>query len=311
MKRLRFRVRAWVKTYPWMMWISLVAAGTLLVATFAITSSRMILACSAFAFAAFSFVCGYVLHASRSFPDVSNFRRSEYAMVWDALSLTPKEAEIAAAGMSGEAALRNSGAEVAARIARAVSLTQKDDVLEIGCGVGRVGWAIAPLSRSWAGCDISANMLSRAQARLVSLSNVQLVHLSSSRLSEIPDESVDVVYCTNALPHFDPTERLQYVLEAHRVLRPSGRLYIDTVGLDSFDGWQMVSNNMAQRQLGAKPPYVPQPSTREELLAYVTRAGFGDAQVEQSDTLLSVIAVKNRATINSQDEDSIRDWLRV
>jgi ubiquinone/menaquinone biosynthesis C-methylase UbiE len=212
--------------------------------------------------------------------------------VWDALSATPETTAAAATGFSEEHVLKISGSQVAERIAHAVSIKNTDDVLEIGCGVGRVGWAMASLSGSWTGCDISSKMLSHARARLARSPNTRLRHLKASNLSEIESASMDVVYCTNALPHFSQTERWQYVAEAYRVLRPSGRLYIDAVALDSSDGWLMVMNNLEQRKNGVNLPYAPWPSTADELLAYCVKAGFGRPRFEHHASLLAVIGVK-------------------
>jgi hypothetical protein len=87
-------------------------------------------------------------------------------------------------------------------------------------------------------------------------------------------------------------ERWQYVLEAHRILRASGRLYIDTIALDSPEGWHMLSNNLEQRRTGLEVPYVPIPSTSDEFLAYFRNAGFEYLRTEQRDSLLIVRAVK-------------------
>jgi ubiquinone/menaquinone biosynthesis C-methylase UbiE len=137
-------------------------------------------------------------------------------------------------------------------------------------------------------------MLSHARKRLAGLSNVRLIHLDQANLSGVSDMSVDVVYCTNVLPHLDQMERWQYVLEAHRVLRPLGRLYIDTIAMDSPDGWHMLSNNLKQRRIGIEVPYVPIPSTADELIAYFSNAGFEALRTEQRDSLLIVAAVKAR-----------------
>jgi SAM-dependent methyltransferase len=238
-----------------------------------------------------AFVMGYSLRMNGEWPWLNELRRWEYAKVWDGLSKTPEMAEAAATGFTGESELRKSGAIVAERIAIATAMRKTEDVLEIGCGVGRVGWSIAPRCRSWIGCDISANMLSHAKRRLDGIPNIRLVHLDQSGLSAIRDSSIDIVYCTNALPHFDQLERWCYIAEAYRVLRPTGRLYIDTIALDSTEGWSMVMNGWAQRRRGINPPYAPVPSTPDELSTFYGRAGFTIARLE-SHELLTLVGVK-------------------
>jgi ubiquinone/menaquinone biosynthesis C-methylase UbiE len=239
-----------------------------------------------------AFVWGYSARMTREWPRLRELRRADYASVWDALSPDSTTAARAATGVSDEYSLQAAGRQVAARIAGFVSVTPTDTVLEIGSGVGRVGWAMAPICGTWIGCDVSKRMLGYAQRRLAIFDNVRFVRLSDPTLSGIPDSSVDVVYCTNVLAHLNEMERWQYVAESHRVLRAGGRLYVDTIVLDSTDGWAMLLNNLAQRRRGVDPPYMPVPSTGEEFTAYFKNAGFNSVRIEIQNSLLIATAMK-------------------
>jgi SAM-dependent methyltransferase len=296
---LNLWLRECVRSWPWIpVAVFVCALAGLLVALMSV-APRVLTVFAAVCCLGCAFVWGYTLHLTREWPRLHGLRRSQYSAVWDSLSVTSDGAAFAATGYSDEASLQTSGKQVAARIAVAISLKASDDLLEIGCGVGRVGWAVAPECRSWIGCDISKAMLSHAQRRLTGFSNVRLVHLHEPNLGEIPDASVDIVYCTNMLAHLDPMERWQYVMEAHRVLRPSGRLYVDTIALDSPEGWAMLANNLEQRRSGVEAPYIPIPSTTDELIAYGNKAGFTDIRTEQRDSLLIVAAVKRPSAARS------------
>jgi SAM-dependent methyltransferase len=290
-------VREYVRSWPWIPAVALVCALAVFIVAFRLNAPVVLTIFAAAGCLVCAFVWGYTSHLAREFPRLHGLRRSQYSAVWDSLSVTSDGAAFAATGFSDESSLQTSGKQVATRIAVAISLKASDDVLEIGCGVGRVGWAIAPECSSWIGCDISKTMLSHAQRRLAGLSNVRLAHLRDSNLAEIPDASVDVVYCTNMLAHLDQMERWQYVMEAHRVLRPSGRLYVDTIALDSPEGWAMLANNLEQRRSGVEAPYIPIPSSADEFISYSNRAGFAASQTEQRGSLLIVTAVKD-ATAN-------------
>ena len=130
-------------------------------------ASKVLTLCALVGCLGCAFVWGYSTHLIREWPRLRELRRSQYSAVWDSLSPTPEIAANAAAGISRELTLQSSGKQVADRIAGFISLKPSDDVLEVGCGVGRVGWAIAPRCRSWIGCDISQNMLSHARKRLL------------------------------------------------------------------------------------------------------------------------------------------------
>jgi ubiquinone/menaquinone biosynthesis C-methylase UbiE len=288
-----YKLRGLLQAHPWMPAPVFLGAGAIYVIALLGRVHPGTLFLSALIWAACAFLSGRFLRFKVQWPRLGSLHRTQYSAVWDALSTTAGSAAQAAAGSSDERELRATGEEVARRIAQAVSLQPCEDVLEIGCGVGRIGWAMAPRSRTWTGCDISANMIAHSRRRLSEFGNIQLVHLQRCDLSQIADASVDVVYCTNALPHMDQNERYQYVQDAYRVLRPQGRLYIDTIALDSPEGWTMVQNNLAQVKAKLKPPpYIPTPSTPDELLAYFAKAGFAKPRSEVRDSLLMVMGVK-------------------
>jgi SAM-dependent methyltransferase len=289
---LRLRIRDALRLYPWLSAAIFACSVGFLTLVWRVGARSWALGVAIAACCAVAFVWGYATHLTREWPRLSQLGRSQYAEVWDALSVTEKGAADAAAGITDEAALRASGLEIADRIATAVGLSDNNDVLEIGSGVGRIGFALAPRCRSWTGCDRSKNMLSHAQSRLREFPNTSFVHLQSVGLRELADQSMDVVYCTNVLPHLDDVERWSYVQEAYRVLRPGGRLYLDTILLNSPEGWQMMDNNLRQRLNGMEPPYAPIPSTAEELEGYYGHAGFTAVNVERRDPLLMVSATK-------------------
>ncbi len=293
---LKLWLRECVRSWPWIPVALLGCALAELLVALMSSAARVFTVFAAVCCLGCAFVWGYTVHLNREWPRLHQLHRSQYSAVWDSLGLTSDGAAFAATGYSDQSSLQISGKKVAARIAVAISLKASDDVLEIGCGVGRVGWAVAPQCRSWIGCDISKAMLSHAQRRLAGLSNVRLVHLHEAKLGEIPHSSVDIVYCTNMLAHLDPMERWQYVMEAFRVLRPSGRLYVDTIALDSPEGWAMLANNLDQRRGGVEAPYIPIPSTAEELISYSNRAGFAASRTEQRDSLVILTANKNLST---------------
>src|SRR5258707_14432321 len=153
--------------------------------------------------------------------------RSEYKKVWSALSTTEEQAKLHVIGVTEEAWLQATGEETLRFLQESVGIRKDDVVLEIGCGIGRVGKVLAPLCRKWIGCDVASNMLSLAAERLKDLPGVELKEISGYDLKGIADASVDVVYCTVVFMHLETWDRYNYVLEAFRVLRPNGRIYVD------------------------------------------------------------------------------------
>jgi SAM-dependent methyltransferase len=101
-------------------------------------------------------------------------------------------------------------------------------VLEVGCGTGQWRGVLRKYGVRVTGLDPSAQMLARA---LGMVPGVQLVRGQAECLPW-PAESFDRVFCVNAFHHF--TDKIAFLAEAQRVLRPGGMLLI--VGLDPHSG---------------------------------------------------------------------------
>jgi len=218
--------------------------------------------------------------------------RSEYKKVWSALSTTPDQAKLHVIGVTDEDALRATGEETLRFLQQSVGIRQDDVVLEIGCGIGRVGKVVAPLCRKWIGCDVAANMLSLTATRLKDLPNVELKEISGYDLRGVEDSSVDVVYCTVVFMHLESWDRYNYILEAFRVLRANGRIYVDNINLCSEGGWKVFETHHAMSP-ATRPPHMTQNSTPQELETYLTRAGFCDVRIHTDDDWIRASGVKH------------------
>lgn len=244
-----------------------------------------------------AFAWGYIARAMRAekFPPLSHLRRRQYSETWNALAGSLAESFAAVAGQRDEASLRRSSLPTVRNLLEMALITQHDDVLEIGCGIARIGRELAPYCRTWTGADISSSMLTHAADRLREGFNVRLVCLKGVGLSEFPEQSFDVVYLTNMLMHLDEMDRWAYVAEAFRVLRPAGRILFDNVDIESDAGWSMFANDAKRYQVWERPPYMPRYSTAAELMAYAKRAGFEEVSVHRRPPVAIVIARKNGA----------------
>ena len=217
--------------------------------------------------------------------------RSEYKKVWSELSTTKEQAKLHVIGVMEETALQATGEETLRLLQDSVGIGKEDVILEIGCGIGRVGTAVAPLCRKWIGCDVASNMLSLASERLKDLSNVELKEISGYGLDGVADTSVDVVYCTVVFMHLESWDRYNYVLEGFRVLRPGGRTYIDNISLCSDGGWKVFETHRAFSPAN-RPPHMTQNSTPEEIETYLTRAGFADIRIRTDDDWVRASGIK-------------------
>ena len=98
-----------------------------------------------------------------------------------------------------------------------------DDVVDIGCGVGRFTRALAGRARSVRGLDVAPAMLDEARRHNAHLENVEWVEGDGTTLAPIPDESADACFSYVVFQHIpDPRVTYGYVREMGRVLRPGG-----------------------------------------------------------------------------------------
>jgi len=112
---------------------------------------------------------------------------------------------------------------VASRLVDLAAPAKNEQVLDVGTGTGLVAHLVGPRVNPGLviGIDLSSNMLSIARSRMAK--NIQFVGMAAENLVFRP-ATFDLVTMGEALAYFaDPTTALE---EAHRVLRPGGRLAV-------------------------------------------------------------------------------------
>jgi ubiquinone/menaquinone biosynthesis C-methylase UbiE len=204
--------------------------------------------------------------------------RSAYKKVWERQSRDSDVAALAVAGHTDEAKLDLTARGFIDTLKSTVGLGSNDVILEIGCGIARVGKVLSQECLHWFGADISSGMLNHAAARLKARPNTTLVELATVGLQEFPEGAFDLVYCTIVFMHLLEWDRYRYVEEAFRVLRPGGHAYFDNFPLDSKHGWNVFIEG-TRYPIESRPAHISMASTREELGIYLRNAGFVDVQV--------------------------------
>jgi len=86
--------------------------------------------------------------------------------------------------------------------------------LDLGCGVGSNIALLSPLASERIGLDISSDALVYAKRR----EYTSFIEGSATAVP-LPDDSIDLVLCTDVLEHVDDAQALR---EIHRVLAPGG-----------------------------------------------------------------------------------------
>ena len=113
---------------------------------------------------------------------------------------------------------------LAAEIDHIVSLLHAgDEVLELGCGYGRVALKLVPQVRRVVGIDTATGNIALARKLAGTDSHAEFHEMDASALS-FPDASFDAVVCPqNGICAFG-VDRERLVGEAARVCRPGGQL---------------------------------------------------------------------------------------
>jgi ubiquinone/menaquinone biosynthesis C-methylase UbiE len=218
--------------------------------------------------------------------------RSDYKKVWDKQTANLDVASLAVAGFTEEDKMDLTARFSIDALKFTVGLSPNDVVLEIGCGIGRIGKLLSTECLHWFGADISGGMLKHAATRLRERHNKTLVELATVGLQEFPRDAFDLVYCTTVFMHLFEWDRYRYVEEAFRVLRPGGHCYFDNFHLNSSTGWELFLAG-GSIPLDQRPAHVSMASTRDELEAYLRKAGFVNIRLyELPSELLAAVGLK-------------------
>ena len=219
-----------------------------------------------------------------------------YKTTWDAKSTTPVHAMLSVDGSASEERIRETGAYTARQVTAALDLKPTDRVLELGCGVGRIGRELAPHIAHWQGSDISANLLTFARERLSGLANTGLTELTRSNFQPLPDASFDKAYSIAVFIHMDKEDFYLYLEDWARVVKPGGLLFFDTWNLAHPSGWRRFAVELnpfrnvvpSERKDVARNQF----SHPEEVRAFLDHAGFDVVEMFSDSPWVQAIAMR-------------------
>jgi cyclopropane fatty-acyl-phospholipid synthase-like methyltransferase len=129
-------------------------------------------------------------------------------------------------------------------LAERAGITDSDEVLDAGCGVGGSSMWLAE-NRGATACGINIQplhlRLAREEAARRGLDHLVRFEERNYCDSRLPDASFDVVWALESVCHCD--DKLAFISEAYRVLRPGGRIVV----ADFFQFENTVDDSQEER----------------------------------------------------------------
>ena len=150
---------------------------------------------------------------------------SEVAAQFDAAVSRGPEVSVAAYSLGNPELLAAATTEVVDWLTQQRLFAPGMDVLDLGCGIGRIDAALAPQAASVLGLDVSPRMVAEAQRRHAGLPHARFAVTPGTGLADLPDSAFDLVLLADSFPYLlQAGHRIarQHVADIARILRPGG-----------------------------------------------------------------------------------------
>ena len=191
---------------------------------------------------------------------------------WDQRAQHDARYWIATENYQTEEIFARSGQETAQALLKTLTGLRRAswNVLDIGCGIGRVLRPLAQHFHALVGIDVSSTMITQSKAWLAGYPNITTFENSGVDLCEFHDQSFNLVYSYVAFQHMPRQVFEQYLSEINRVLSPDGYLALqlpigqycdvaleDTIGIRSYS-IQEIERKLLNHSLGFCHPDIQQ-----------------------------------------------------
>ncbi len=156
-------------------------------------------------------------------------------------------------------------------VVRHAGLRDGMSLIDLGCGSGRLAWALGQAMRiDYLGIDIVQALLDYAKTRSPSTYRYVL-----NRTLDIPapDASADMVAAFSVFTHLLHAETYLYMEDIKRVLRPGGRLVFSFLEFANPEHW-LVFSGTVEAQRKSETPHLNQFIERNAIDLWATKLGY-------------------------------------
>ncbi len=108
--------------------------------------------------------------------------------------------------------------------------TETQQLVEIGCGIGRMTCAFTREFATVTACDLDAGFLERCFETVGGFGRVDRLrtsHVADGKTLDLPPNSADIAFSYITFQHCDPGDALELSAEAVRITRPGGRVVLN------------------------------------------------------------------------------------
>jgi SAM-dependent methyltransferase len=190
--------------------------------------------------------------------------KSQYDDLWERLSGDERAHEKAVGGDFEAMGI------LEFQILRLFGLREESSVVDVGCGSGRLAVQLSRwLKGSYLGTDIMPELLDHAR---VLCRRVDWRFMATHGV-DIPaaDSSADIVCFFSVLTHITHEESWQYIQEAHRVLRPGGKLICSFLEFHIYSHWAIFDATFRDKSVNK---ILNQFLSRDAFQTFAHHAGF-------------------------------------
>lgn len=160
------------------------------------------------------------------------------AAAYDRAVAVAPEASVAAYSLNDPAVLAAATGEIVGWLAAEALIGPDRDVLDLGCGIGRVAAALAPRCRSVLGLDASPRMVAEARRRHDGVRNLRFAATPGTDLAGLGAASFDLMLAVDSFPYVvqaGGTVADRHLADAARALRPGGAFAIFNLSYRGLD----------------------------------------------------------------------------